>query len=116
LSQEQERANHLVSIFRTHYNLHENGCNLRRDHPAPSDPVTGETFDVYVIQHCDCFMSLQAPSHEETMAFLRRINPFYSGLHDKECAQMNPIHEKYRNEWVWVRLNCTCWLAPAPKG
>lgn len=91
--------------------LHDSGCNTRKRHAPPSNPRTGETYDVYVFPQCDCWLSKPVPTD---FAPRRAIILTYENerdVHDHTCAVYFPIREHYRGREVRVRRNCNCYLA-----
>lgn len=90
---------------------HESGCNSLKPQPKQE----GFQYDYYVIMHCDCFMALKDPTHEEKVKFVRHMATRFGGVHTRACNTSNPVLEKYRDKMVYVTLNCTCWLAEVDK-
>jgi hypothetical protein len=69
--------------------------------------------------HCDCLLSIENPTEQEKIAFLRKIGEVFPWPHDKGCPNIYPKYELYRGKMQAVRMNCTCWLSeldkPAPE-
>lgn len=91
--------------------LHLSGCNTRKRYSPPTNERTGETYDVYIVPHCDCWLSDPFPTDLTVMLKIVRAYEIQMDVHDHECAVYFPIRELYRGREVSVRRNCDCWLA-----
>lgn len=92
-------------------NNHASGCNSL----APQPKQEGFQYDVYIVMHCDCFISLKNPTFEEKVKFVRHMATRFGGVHTQKCHTSNPLREKYRDNWVWLIRHCNCWLAEVDK-
>lgn len=91
--------------------LHDSGCTTRKPYRQPVCSQTGQTYDVYIVQHCDCWLSKPFPTDFETQ---RKIILSYENerdVHHHRCDVYFPIREHYRGREVRVRRNCNCYLA-----
>lgn len=92
-------------------NNHASGCNSLASQPKQE----GFQYDVYIVMHCDCFISLKNPTFEEKVKFVRHMATRFGGVHTQACHTSNPVKEKYRDNWVWLTRNCNCWLSEVDK-
>ncbi len=92
-------------------NNHASGCYSLKPQPKQE----GFQYDVYIVMHCDCFISLKDPTFEEKVKFVRHMASHFGGVHTLTCHTSNPVKEKYRDHMVWLTRNCNCWLSEVDK-
>lgn len=91
--------------------IHESGCEIQKPQYAPTGP-SGETYDVYVIKHCDCWLS----KNFEDLTLERKFEAlgdlaFRYGLHSGACASFKRTPITYRNRPEVLTYGCDCWLS-----
>jgi hypothetical protein len=91
--------------------LHDSGCNTRKRYRPPTNPRTGETYDVYIFPQCDCWLSEPFPQDFPTQRKILLTYENERDVHHHRCDVYFPIREHYRGREVRVRRNCNCFLA-----
>lgn len=90
---------------------HEPQCETRQPYKVPTNPTTGETYDIYIPQHCDCWLSenFDNLTTERKLEALRSLSHRF-GLHSPACSQLKRTAISYRNRPEVMTGWCDCWL------
>lgn len=91
---------------------HESLCKTLQPYRPPT-AANGETYDVYIIQHCDCWLvhDLHTLSLAEKFAALRDLSHRYPDLHSGACTRFKKTPITYRNKPEYLTYPCNCWLS-----
>lgn len=93
--------------------LHERWCEMVGGTKVPTNPLTGETYDVYIIPHCNCWVAEAHDSIEWERAsrILLDISHWNGYVqHDPKCARLYPEDIIYRGRREKLWKNCNCWI------
>lgn len=80
---------------------------------VPTNELTGETYDVYIFPHCNCWVS--EDTNTITPKRASRILETLAGWsgqvqHDRTCARLYPEPIVYRGQRELLWKNCNCWI------
>lgn len=91
---------------------HESLCKTKLPVRAPYNEITGETYDVYIPHHCDCWLSEDWDSLTLARKFeaLRDLSRNYD-LHRPACKSLKKTPIMYRNKPEYLTYGCDCWLS-----
>lgn len=107
----QELIDHIEN--RARWRLHEGTCETVVGTKVPTNELTGETYDVYIIPHCDCWVSEDTDSitfKRASRILLNIADKIGKVQHDKGCARLYPEAIEYRGRRELLRKNCNCWV------
>ena len=98
---------------RARLQLHDGTCELVVGTKVPTNELTGETYDVYIIPHCDCWVSenIDAITPKRASRILETMAGWSGKVtHDRSCARLypEPIEYRGRKELLWK--TCNCWV------
>lgn len=97
---------------RARLELHEGSCEMVVGTKVPTNELTGETYDVYIVPHCNCWLIEDTDSITPKRASQILYGMGWSGKvqHDRTCARVfpEPIIYRGRKELLWK--NCNCWI------
>lgn len=91
---------------------HESFCEILNPPGVPTNKVTGETYDVYIIPHCDCWLAdyLHNLTTERKFEALRNLS-YRFNLHSMACERHLKTAIVYRNKPEIMSGWCNCWLS-----
>jgi len=92
--------------------VHESLCNTQQPYQVPRNNRTGETYDVHIIQHCNCWLSI----NWEDLTLARKFEALRDlslrfGLHSGACSRLKTTPITYRSRPETLRYGCDCWLS-----
>lgn len=90
---------------------HEPHCETLQPY-KPCTDSTGFVYDVYIIQHCDCWLS----ENFENLTLARKLDAMRAlshrfGLHSAACSRLKTKPITYRDKPEILRFACDCWLS-----
>jgi hypothetical protein len=107
----QELIDHIQN--RAKWRLHTGTCETVVGTKVPTNPITGETYDVYIIPHCDCWVSedTDSISLKEASRILETLAGWSGRVqHDRGCDRLYPEPIVYRGQRELLWKNCNCWV------
>lgn len=92
--------------------LHEGRCEMVVGTKVPTNELTGETYDVYIIPHCDCWLIEDTDSITLERGSRVLLDMVKRGRvqHDRTCARLYPEPIVYRGQKELLWKNCDCWI------
>lgn len=88
---------------------HESHCETLKPQ-GPKYGSDGQVYDVYVIRHCTCWLSLENLSLEREFYALHDLSYRYD-LHSQACKRYLRKSITYRGKPDVLRFPCDCWLS-----
>lgn len=92
--------------------VHEALCNVEQPYQVPFNNRTGETYDVYTVPRCNCWLS----DNWEDLTLARKFEALRDlsrrfGLHSGACSRLKKTPITYRGKPETLRYACDCWLS-----
>lgn len=90
---------------------HEPHCETLQPY-KPCTDSSGFVYDVYIVQHCDCWLS----ENFENLTLSRKLDAMRAlshrfGMHSAACSRLKTEKITYRNRPETLRYACDCWLS-----
>lgn len=106
----QELIDHIQN--RARLKLHEGHCELVVGTKVPTNERTGETYDVYITPHCNCWVDegTDTITLERASRILLEVVRRGRVQHDRTCARLFPEPIVYRGQKELLWKNCNCWI------
>lgn len=90
--------------------VHHSDCNTQQPYHSPTNS-RGETMDVYLIPHCNCWLSSKDDSPAFNLLALRGLSRTYTEAHERFCDYRFPVPITYRDKPELLWKNCNCYLS-----
>ncbi len=106
-------TNHIEKQAAQYYSrqAHEPHCETLQPY-KPCTDSTGFVYDVYIIQHCDCWLT----ENFENLTLARKLDAMRAlshrfGLHSPACSRLKRTPITYRGRPEVMTGWCDCWLS-----